>query len=199
MVEMNLENCKVRISDEKENILVQKKLFELGYDWWKGNNKALQNLSAKYLFIDENRTISFMSSDDPYFIRHEYIEVSVKDILGHRSDCALHNEPAFQKGCSCHIIKDITFIGIKEAKLKEILEKVKTNHPDWIEEPKKTLAEKAESLPFLGSSFKTKDVFEALGDYRQDVWDLHKQRPSEAGFEIGERKLAEEHFGEELL
>ena len=77
--ELDFRNTKLQVTPE-ESVLVQKKLFELGYGW---NTVKVEtvNPEAPYLFINSDRLVGW-SNTPSYFSYHSNKLITVNDILG---------------------------------------------------------------------------------------------------------------------
>jgi len=79
MTKEQLTKRKIRISSPEESEKVQKKLFELGYEWGV-EGTTIQHTDSKYLFTNYDY-ITHTVSDENFFIQHSYTELSVSELL----------------------------------------------------------------------------------------------------------------------
>lgn len=83
-----LDNTKVYTNGKSKEI--QEKLFLLDYYWNNENNKEIKNLDEPFLYIHENRTITWGCSMR-VFVQHKYHEISAEEILS-----IVLTEPAYR-------------------------------------------------------------------------------------------------------
>ena len=99
------EKTKVRIRNEEESRMVQEKMFELGYSWM--GDKSVKYLSAKGLFFERNKCITFIYTDNGYFNNHKFVEVILIRLF------CLPN-PASNKELPIILISDLLLSSIPE-------------------------------------------------------------------------------------
>ncbi len=62
---------------------IQLMLFDLGWDWYKGNRQKVEFLNCKWLFVYDNKNLGHDSStNDDYFIdKKEYQRVTFEELV----------------------------------------------------------------------------------------------------------------------
>ncbi len=73
-------NMKFRVENPKQSEKLQKKLFELGYEW-KSNGKIVQNITACYIFTDKEGNMTYFNGGKEFFNTHPNKEVNTEKFI----------------------------------------------------------------------------------------------------------------------
>jgi hypothetical protein len=74
-----MKDLKFRVKSPQHSTAIQKRLFELGYEW-EAQGKVVRRDEEPFLFTYEDWAITFSNNGDEYFVRHIHTEATLDDL-----------------------------------------------------------------------------------------------------------------------
>lgn len=76
-----MKSMKFRVNSHEHSEAIQKRLFEMGFEWWGNNLQTIEKTDSKFLFADySDMVITSLVDDEQYFIDKPFTETTLEDI-----------------------------------------------------------------------------------------------------------------------